>query len=181
MEYKDLLKKNVRKLFLVVWVPWGEEKESDIDVSFGFVFEDTPDKLCVISIDKDELWSPHIVFESLPQTEYTWEDFYPRMKLWMEAEEDTELIFGFEYYDVTQCGLFEKIVNSEIISIEIITIEGIPEPFGIKILFKNDYIISIPISDGNTVETSQFNRNGYIEANKKLSKIEFQAITSIIP
>lgn len=87
-EFRKLIERKICKLFLVVWAPWGEEKESDIDISFGFVFEDEPSRLCVISVDKNELWMPHVFYQSLPQNIYTWEDFYPRIKMWMGAEDD---------------------------------------------------------------------------------------------
>lgn len=41
-EFKGLIRKMVDKLFLVIWSPWGEENESDIDISFGFVFKNEP-------------------------------------------------------------------------------------------------------------------------------------------
>ncbi|KAB2916135.1 MAG: hypothetical protein F9K23_08475 [Bacteroidetes bacterium] len=175
MEFRELLRKTVSRLFLVVWTPWGEEKEADIDISFGFVFNDEPSKLFVISVDKDELWLPHIFHQSLPENKYSWKDFYPKIKMWMNSEDDSCIIVN-EYFDVTDCELFKEIVESEIIGIELIGIEGNDAPFGVKIHFKNDYIISTPISDGNTVETSQFNQNGNIEVFKKIGKVEYTAI-----
>lgn len=176
MEFRELLGKIVSRLFIVVWTPWGEEEESDIDMSFGFVFNDEPGKLYVISVDKDELWLPHIFHESLPENKYFWEDFHPKIKIWMNSEDDGCLISN-EYFDVTDCELFKEIVESEIIGIELIGIEGNDEPFGVKILFKNDYIISTPISDGNTVETSQFKQNSNIEVFKNIGKVEYITIT----
>ncbi len=165
--FKELIGNTVDKLILVVWPPWGEEKESDIDISFGLVFKDEPNILCVISVDKNELWSPHISYQPLPQIGYMWEDFYPRMKEWMKAENDDSII-DVEYYDVTKCELFKKIVSSKIRGIELMNIEDIADPFGVKILFEDDYIISIPNSDGNTVETKIFNNNGSVEKFKQL-------------
>ncbi|MBK9567184.1 MAG: hypothetical protein WAT22_05520 [Saprospiraceae bacterium] len=176
MEFKQLLNNTVSNLFLIVWPPWGEEKESDIDISFGFVFKDERSKLYVIGVNKDELWAPHIFHQSLPENIYGWEDFHNRMNLWMNSGEDTDLIMNTEYYNVSQWDLFDKIVESEIIRIELIWIEGYDEPFGVKIHFKNDYIISTPISDGNTVETSRFNQNANIELFEKLGKIEYKTI-----
>lgn len=174
-EFRELLNRKIRRLFLIVWPPLGEKKESDVDISFGFVFRDDPQRLCVISVDKNELWRPHIFYQPLPQNKYTWGDYYPKIKAWMDAEEDS-YIAGSEYFDVTECELFEKIVNAEIVTIELICIESDPDPFGIKIHFKDDYIISTPISDGNTVETSQFNRNENIELFRKIGKIEYKNI-----
>lgn len=171
-EFKRLLRKKIERLFLVIWTPWGEEKQSDIDISFGFVFKDEPSRLCLISVDKDELWLPHISYENLPQSKYTWEDFYPRMKMWMKAE-DHNLIIGKEYYDVTKSEIFKTIINVEIEEIEFISLEDVPEPFGIRILFKDDYIVSIPNSDGNTVETKAFNKNNSINNFKNLGNIIF--------
>jgi hypothetical protein len=98
------------------------------------------------------------------------------MKLWMRAEENTYLTMNTEYYDVSDCELFNKIIETDIIGIELIVLEGYEDPFGIKILFKNDYIISLPNSDGNTVETKSFNRNNSIENFKHLGKIIYLKI-----
>lgn len=175
-EFKKLIRKIVDKLFLVIWSPWGEERESDIDISFGFVFKDEPNKICIVSVDKDELWSPHISFETLPENKYSWEDFYYRIRMWMNAE-DESLIIGKEYYDVTKSELFDNITGNEIEGIELLYLEGNPEPFGVKILFKDDYIVSMPNSDGNSVETSLFNQNGNIEVFKKIGKVKYTTIT----
>lgn len=175
IEFKELINKKVSRLFLVIWAPWGEENESDIDISFGFVFKDEPNKLCIISVDKDELWSPYIFDESLPQYIYTWDEFYPRMKTWMKAEDDS-LIIGREYYDVSKSEIFKGIIDTEIKEIDVLNIEGNPEPFGLRILFKDDYIISIPNSDGNTVETKAFNKNDCISNFKQLGNIIYSKI-----
>lgn len=169
-EFKELIRKVVDKLFLVVWSPWGEKKESDIDISFGFVFKSEPNKLFIISVDKDELWSPHISIESLPENIYSWDDFYPRTKMWMQAE-NKNLTIGKEYYEVTKSELFNSIIGNEIVGIEFLNLEDNPEPFGVKMLFKNDYIISLPNTGGNTVETKAFNKNNIIENFKKLGNI----------
>ncbi len=175
IEFKQLINKKVSRLFLVIWTPWGEENESDIDISFGFVFKDEPNKLCIISVDKDELWSPYIFDESLPQYIYTWDEFYPRIKTWMKAEDDS-LIIGREYYDVTKSEKFKAIINAKIEEIDVLNIEGNPEPFGLRILFKDDYIISIPNSDGNTVETKAFNKNDCISNFKQLGNIIYSKV-----
>ena len=175
-EFKELLGKSISRLFLVVWPPWGEEKISETDISFGFVLKNEPNRLCVISVDKDELWLPYVTYQSLPQTKYTWDDFCARMTMWMHAEEDTDLIMGFEYYDVTKCKLFKNILNSEIIGVELIRIKDIPEPFGVKILFKDDYIISVPNTDGNTVETKAFNKHDSVEGFKYLGNVIYSEV-----
>ncbi len=174
-EFKKLIKKKVSRLFLVIWAPWGEEKESDIDISFGFVFKDESDKLCVISVNKDDLWSPYISYEPLPISNYTWEDFYPRIKMWMKAKDDN-LIIDKEYYEVTKSDRFKSITGAEIEGIEFISIEGNTEPLGVKIFFKDDCIISIPNSDGNTVETKAFNKNNSIENFKHLGNIIYSRV-----
>lgn len=90
--------------------------------------------------------------------------------------EDENLIIGKEYYDVTKSELFDNIIGNEIEGIEFLKVEGNPEPFGLKILFKDDYIVSIPNSDGNTVETKTFNKNNSIENFKHLGKIIYSKV-----
>jgi len=174
-EFKKLLRKKVYKLFLIMWAPWGEEKESNIDLSFGFVFKDEINTLYIISVNKDELWMPYVSYESIPQSKYTWDDFYHRKKMWMKAE-DNSLIIDKEYYDVTKCAMFKDIIDAEIEEIEFIGLENNPEPFGVKIIFRDDYIITLPNSDGNTVETKVFNKNDSIENFKLLGKLIYSKI-----
>lgn len=174
-EFKELLKKKADKLFLVVWPPLGEEKESNIDVSFGFVFESEPNRLCIISVDKDELWLPHISFENIPKNNYSWEDFYDRMNMWMKVD-DSKLVIDKEYYDVSKSKLLKNIIGNEIERIEFINVEGNTEPFGVKIIFNDDYIISTPNSDGNTVETKSFNKNDSINNFKQLGDIIYSKV-----
>lgn len=169
-EFKELLGKKVDRLFLAVWPPWGEKMEINIDVSFGFVFKNNPQQLIIISVDKDELWSPKLLKQPLPQKAFSGEEFFSRMKMWMNAAENNSII-DKEYYDVTNCKQFERIVDEYIIEIEFICIEGNPEPFGVKVHFLNDYIISMPNADGNTVETKYFNRNNAIEGFKHLGNV----------
>lgn len=175
IEFEKLIKKKIIRLFFVLWAPWGEENHADMDIAFGFVFKDEPDRLCVVRVDKDELWSPHVFYESLPLCNYTWEDFYSRLKMWMESEDDY-LVVDKEYYEVTEWEIFKTIVNTEIEEIELLILEGTTEPFGVRISFENDYIISIPNSDGNTVETKLFNKNNSIENFKHLGNIIYSKV-----
>lgn len=155
--FKELINQEVEKLFLVVWPPLGEEKELDIDISFGFVFSQNPDRLFVITTDKEDMWTPCLQFEGIPTKVYSWSSFASRMNAWMKSECESDL--DMEYYEVTDAQEFSNIMASKIQSIEFFGLENNPEPFGVKVVFDNDYILSTPISDGNTVETSQFNRN----------------------
>lgn len=174
-KFSELIGKKVEKLFLVVWPPFGEDNVTNIDMSFGFIFEDNHSQLCVISVDKDDLWLPSIFNQTLPQNVYSWEDYYIRMEMWMNIKDDN-CILNKEYYDVSNCNLFEKIINSKVLRIDLISLIDNPEPFGIKIIFPNDYIISTPISDGNTVETSKFNQNNNLEVFKKIGTIVYSPI-----
>lgn len=174
-EFKELIGQKVEKLYLIIWPPFGEQKISDIDVSFGFIFQNNNNKLCVISVDKDELWFPHILYQSLPQNEYDGGDYNQRIKMWMKGEDDN-FIIDKEYYDVTKCEMFENIIGSEIIDIELLFIEHNVEPFGIKLIFNNNYIISMPNSDGNTVETKVFNKNNGIETFKHLGNVIYSKL-----
>ncbi len=169
-----LLNQDVQKLFLVVWPPIGETSNLDIDLSFGFVFKNNPDQLCIISTDKDDMWTPCITFKDIPQITYSWSDFTYRMNAWMKSEDESDI--EIEYYDVTDAEQFSGIVFSKVQSIELVKLKNNPEPFGVKVLFDGDYILSTPISDGNTVETSLFNKNENILNFKKIGIIEYEKV-----
>ena len=72
--------------------------------------------------------------------------------------------------------MFECIVGSEIIGIELISVKDIQFPFGVKIHFKDDFIITTPNSDGNTVETKAYNINGSIEKFKYLGNLVYTKV-----
>lgn len=174
-EFKELIKKTVDKLLLVIWAPYSEEQESEIDISFGLIFKSDPNKLFVISVEKNELWTPYISTESIPKNKYSWEDFYPRIKVWMNSK-DENLSIGKEYYEVTKSELFSNIIGEEIKKIELLKLEDNPEPFGVKLHFKHDYIVSMPNSDGNTVETKFFNKNNSLDNFKRLGNVIYSKV-----
>jgi len=93
----------------------------------------------------------------------------------MKAE-DEDLMIENEYYDVTKSEIFNKIVGHEVEGIEFMNIEGNPDPFGVKLLFKDDFIISLPNSDGNTVETRFFNSINSIDNFKHLGNFIFTKV-----
>ncbi len=174
-KFKALRNQEVKKLFLVVWPPLGEEKEFDIDISFGFVFTQNPDRLCVITTDKNDMWTPCLRFEGMPTKVYSWSSFPSRMNAWMKSECESDL--ETEYYEVTDVQEFSNIIASKVQSIEFVGLENNPEPFGVKVLFDNDYILSTPISDGNTVETSQFNRNDNLLNFERMGTLEVKSLS----
>ncbi|NQX81893.1 MAG: hypothetical protein HRT66_07870 [Flavobacteriaceae bacterium] len=71
----SILGKKVKRLFFVVWPPFGEENMAQVDISAGYVFEEEPDTLCIISTDKDDLTTPCIGYQSLPKSSFNWNDF----------------------------------------------------------------------------------------------------------
>ena len=173
-KFKELKNQKVEKLFLIVWPPLGEEKELDIDISFGFVFLQNTDRLCVITTDKEDMWTPCVRCEGIPTKVYSWSSFAPRMNAWMKSECESDL--ETEYYDVTDVQEFSNIIASNIQSIEFVGLENNPEPFGVKVVFDNDYILSTPISDGNTVETSQFNKNDNLLNFERMGILEVKSV-----
>lgn len=174
-KFKELRNQEVKKLFLVVWPPLGEEKELDIDISFGFVFTQNPDRLCVITTDKNDIWTPCLRFEGIPIKVYSWLSFPSRMNAWMKSECKSDL--EMEYYEVTDVQAFSNIIASKIQTVDFIGLENNPNPFGVKVLFENDYILSTPTSDGNTVETSQFNRNDNLLNFERMGTLEVKNIS----
>ena len=170
-DVENLLNKQVARLFLLVWPPWGEESLVDVDISIGFIFTDTPDQLCIISTDKEDMWSPCIRYETIPDFILPWDTFAFRIENWMKAQEQSD--FNTEYFEVTNIGFFDEIVSHEVRSVELVKIQNTENPFGVKLMFENDYILSTPISDGNTIETSRFNRNNNIINFERLGVLEY--------
>ena len=63
----NIIGMKVKKLFLVVWPPYGEKDKSQIDISVGCVFENDQDRLFIISTDVNDLTIPLIKYQSIPK------------------------------------------------------------------------------------------------------------------
>lgn len=173
---RDIHDKKVERLFLVVWPPYGEEDLSQLDISAGYVLEDRSDKLFVISTDKDDLTSPIVHIQSIPENYFSWNDFEPRIQDWVNCVEGMKL--DTEFYEISNVEVFGNIINHRIETIELIEV-GINEIIGIKLIFNKDFVLSIPIDDGNTIETSRFNQNKNIQHFKTLGEIKFRNINEL--
>jgi hypothetical protein len=171
MEFSFLLKKKVNKVYLILWPPYGENNNSNIDLSIGLVFNEA-DGLFIITTDKEDNWTPKIVHQDIPKELFSFEEFNNRVKKWQNLEIDE--IIKEENYDFTNSQYFRSIINQCITDVEWISVNE--TPFGVKLKFENDYIISTPISDGNTIETKAFCLFKNIDVYKTLGEIKFNSI-----
>lgn len=175
-EFRNFIGKEVKRLFLVLWPPTGEKEMSNVDISIGLILSDNKSVLYVLSTDQDDNWTPCIMEEHIPNRIYPWNDFKIRIIGWMRQELPDDL--EKEYYEVTNVWEFSNIVSNKIKDIQLIKINN-KTPFGVRLLFDCDFIQSTPISDGNTVETKNFNQNNNIQYFEKIGKIEFESIAKI--
>ncbi|MEL6720442.1 MAG: hypothetical protein AAFP82_17180 [Bacteroidota bacterium] len=172
---KKIIDAQVEKLLLIIFPPVGEQYFSQIDMSVGLVLSSFREKMIVISTDNDELTSPSIKFEDFPKSYYKWKDFQTRMYNWFENKNDTDDIVK-EYYDLSEGKLFTNIVSNRIEAIDLLKCKEFDTPIGVRILFKKDYILSMPIIDGNTIETSIFNKNNNLSNFEHLGELYFEGI-----
>jgi len=170
---KDIIGKKVRRLILIVWPPFGESDISQTDISAGYIFEDTPNELFKISTDKNDLTTPIVESLSIPKKHFKWSEFDRRIKKWMDCEEGMEM--DIEYYDVSDVDIFQNIVNQKVLDVELVRIAN-DSPLGIKLIFDNDFMLSTPINDGNTIETGSFNKNENLKNFVSLGEIEYQSL-----
>jgi len=166
---KSLISGTIERIFLIVFPPDGEELKSEIDIRFGIVLKEYPGELITISTDLSDIWSPVLKVEPIPDNVYNELMFDKRMRQWMNDELKDEI--ALEYYEVTYSDHFRNIAGNPIKEIQVVSIEGNQEPFGLKILFESDYILSFPNSDGNTIETKYFNKLDLINRFKHLGNI----------
>lgn len=168
-----IIGKKINRLFLVVWPPYGEDDFSQVDISAGYVFDDNPNELLIISTEKDDLTTPTVEYHSIPKKCFLWLEFDDRIKSWMAC--DNEMIIETEFYELSKEDNFQNIVNQEVLDIEIVKfVDG--EPIGVKLIFKDDFVLSTPINDGNTIETTSFNQNDNIKNFSSLGNVEFVSI-----
>jgi hypothetical protein len=176
-ELKAFIGKKVERLFLIVWPPLGEASFAKIDISGGFIFKDSPNELIKISTDTNDLTTPSVENMPIPKNFFEWENFNQRMKKWMDSAEGMEMVT--EYYEVSRVELFKNIVNQSVVDVELIKMAN-ESPIGIKLIFRNDFVLSSPLSDGNTIETNSFNKNENLKIFSALGKMEFISLKTLV-
>jgi len=175
-----LLGDTVERLFIIMFSPGGEDDMGSVDIQLGLVMNKTPNQLVVIRTDRYSD-SPTAAIEELPNIYFQEEDFYIRRKKWMNSEFDEEEIMWYEYYDFSNSSFFKNIVKQKVDNIQLfgrdIWDRRNFEPFGMKIIFKKDFILSFPNLDGNTIETKSFNKNGNLENYINASNIVYKYVS----
>jgi len=176
-----IIGKKVKRLLLVVWPPYGEDDIAQIDISAGYIFEGSPKELFIISTDMNDLTRPSIEVRPVPNKNFGWNEFEQRMENWMNCVDGD---IDTEYYDVTDANVFKNIVNQDVVKVELIQVGendviGViaeNDVIGVKVIFKDDYILSTPIIDGNTIETAQFNQHSNLRNFVSLGKIVYKNV-----
>lgn len=176
-DFIPLIGKKVRRLFLVVWPPFCETQMLDVDISIALEVDEI-EGVFHLKIDQADGWTP-IVSKANFDEFRQWREFQQRINDWMDGQIDSP--FEHEVFDATHATVFENIVSREILDIECVTLNSEFGPFGVKLIFSNDYIIVSPISDGTTVETAMFNKLGNLEIHKALGEIEFISMVNQKP
>ncbi len=132
----------MKRLFLVVWPPFGEERINQTDISTGYVFEENSDELFVITTDKNDLAKPVVEYQKIPDRYFDWNDFEPRMVRWRNCDESMEL--NIEYYEVSRVDVFKNINGCNITDVELVEISGDKNPIGVKLHLKM-IMFSLPL------------------------------------
>jgi hypothetical protein len=157
----DIIGQKIKRLFLVVWPPDGEEAEAGIDISIGFVSESTPSTLLILSTNNDDMWSPQLHVQNIPTGQRPFSEFSSRMALW-QRQELLDLI-DYEYYEITwDSSQFSEFLDKTIIGINLLSMQNDGLPFGVRLIFFDNYILSFPGVFGNRIETKYFNVNSHV-------------------
>lgn len=153
--FKNLIGKKVNRFFIVIWPPLCEESMLGVDISVGIELEGDEGNIFQLKVSKEDNWTPEV---SLIKEEnvFKWRLFEERLGRWMKGELDGAMVY--ELYDATNDPLFKSIAHLEILDIEFLTLSDSFNPFGVRVIFDNDFIVLSPCSDGSTIETSVFNR-----------------------
>lgn len=173
---KDIMDYTIKRVFLIVYPPYGEEELSQVDIRIGLITDKNLNSLYTLCTNMEDLWSPIISKEQIPTTFFNELEFKKRTNKWMSEELNDDIVL--EYYDFTKSVYFKDIVGQKVSEIELLNIKNNPEPFGVKIIFENDFILSFPSFDGNTIETKTFNKNDNIENFNYLGNVIYSTIGS---
>ncbi len=184
-EFKQLIGRKVRRFQVIVWSPYFETKMSHVGMWVGFEFDDDQGTLYQIHIDKNDGETPIVsktefneIYDTGNNAIYDWSEFQYRVDSWMDGRLDTPILN--EFFDVTHEELFRNISSKEILDVEFITVKGEFNPFAVKIVFRDDYIILSSIADGSTFETSMFNQLDNLEVFRHLGEFEFLPLKTAV-
>lgn len=168
-EFNQLIGKKINRILIVVWPPTGKTAMADVDISIALELSDLHDRLFRIHINGDDCWTP-IISEISSDCEFDWCGFRQRLADWMSGQIDDPLCH--EVYDVTRENMFRHISFNEILAIECVTLKSGFNPFAVRFIFRHDYLVVSPISDGSTVETSLFNQQGNLSVFESMGELE---------
>jgi hypothetical protein len=163
----------VDRLFLIMWPPLGEENTAQVDLSFGFSFANSNGYIYVLTTSKEDVWTPVLIRQRADKI-FNATEFWSRVEGWMKEDINEE--FEYEFYDVSSWEMFQGIVKGEIKDIKMMRINGDTAPFGLKVEFEGDYILTFPNSYSNTVKTSQFDVGADLRHFYTLGEVEYISI-----
>ncbi len=169
-EIKKLIGQTIKSLYVVIHNPNYQEPTNVADIAFGFILHQKPNQFFVLTTSLEDIWTPLLKTVPFPELIHNWGEFDAIMSRGKDDDEEDYLI-DYEYFDVSDVKEFSDIVNSEILEIFKIGIIDTEEPFGVRIIFKNDHIMSFPSSDGNMIETKTFNVNNNLRHFEYLGEI----------
>lgn len=171
---KNLIGEKIVRLFLIVFPPEGEESLDHVDIRIGLVVESKLDLLYIISTSMEDIWSPKIETSIIPVSYFEEKEFNIRINKWFSLEMDDDFIL--EYYDFTNSDYFKNIIGNKIIDIQLIFVENPEEPFGLKLLYNDDFIISLSNTDGNSIITKTFGNFENLKTFNYFGEIEYLSI-----
>jgi hypothetical protein len=173
ISFNSLIGNKVVGLYVVVFPPAGEEDIVDLDISFGLDFVGDGKQIYLVTTSSEDNWSP-LLKSARNENAFEWGTFYQRMKSWMNDENFGDL--DYEFYEVTTESIFSKMSGASIRSIEYIYAKEATDPFGVRILIGDDYLISFSNTNGNMIETSDFKIGRDLSVFKQFGELEFKKI-----
>lgn len=163
-----LIGQKIDRVIVKMWPPFFDDSLKSVDISAILYFENN--SIIHFTTDEDNFSLSKITVEKIDSS-WEWETFSERLNKWFSGE--LSEIIGYEYYDFTDHPDFQNIVNNKVTNIQLLYINNDPKPFGIKLIFDKDYLLSTSNVDGNTIETKNFNTNNIIEPFFTLGEVKF--------
>ena len=164
-----LIGKSATKMYLKVWPPYGENRQSDIDTAACFSFVGESNEVVGFTTDQSDLTTLCVFKAELPRVYFNWPFYKTRMQKWMQC--DLEEDIDTEFYAAHESHLFGNIIDAPIKRIDYITV-GEEGPIGLRLQYENDYLLSFPNIDGNTIKTRHFNKDASLSAFENLGRVE---------
>ena len=155
-------------VYVKLWPPFFEEDISKANMCIGFAIDEDPGKIIFLGTNDQDIYTLKVWKEEIPTDDKIFNNIEHRIELWINGQLDG--VLDYEYYKLSDDYRFKNIVNEFPRSVQVLSQNEMRRPFGIKMDFERDFVITCPSFDGSHFGTMLFNHDGILKNIKYMEK-----------